>query len=151
MKHVPSPEERKMENIRKSLKRMYKNMETLYFAIEGTPIDNPGENGEKEFLSKVKAVLGDIEPIKGPIRIECFFYFKRPKSHYGTGINLGKLKNNAPSFHIQEPYINNLETFLFDTLKGYLWKDNSQINVSTSIKAYLQINDIEKTIVNIYY
>ena len=106
MTHVPYPEERRTQNIEKTLEKVRKNMESIYFTIEGTPIEkqrhrsttvngysrnyNPSEKDEENFLAKTMAILGNIEMIKGPIRIECFFYFKRPNSHFGTGRNLGR-------------------------------------------------------------
>jgi len=36
----------------------------------------------------------------GPVALSVTFFYARPKSHYGTGKNLGVLKPTAPAFNV---------------------------------------------------
>ena len=74
--------------------------------------------------------------IKGPVSVTCSFYMKRPKSHYGTGKNNGKLKQSAPYYHTKKKDIDNFEKFVFDCLNDLCWKDDSQIAESHAQKVY---------------
>ena len=60
----------------------------------------------------------------------------RPKSHYGTGKNAGKLKLNAPTLHTKKPDLDNLEKMVYDCLDHVSWKDDSQIVKSIAQKVY---------------
>ncbi len=147
---------------------MNKFTERLHFEIAGTPKAkkrhrsttqkglkfsrnyNPSAKEEELFLKEVMRELGYINKIKGPIYVESIFCFKRPKSHFGTGKNSELLKKSAPKYHITKPDIDNLEKFLFDSLTGYLWKDDSQIIQSESYKYYSN-DKTEYTMVKVYY
>ena len=70
---------------------------------------------------------------QGAVKMECDFVFKRPKSHFGTGRNAGKLKLSAPVFHIQTPDADNCLKFIKDCLNNHAYKDDSQV-VSVAIR-----------------
>jgi Holliday junction resolvase RusA-like endonuclease len=66
------------------------------------------------------------EPIVGPCRVDCTWVFQRPDSHFGTGKNEGKLRANAPHWHIQTPDRDNLDKTLLDTLTELqFWKNDN--------------------------
>lgn len=44
------------------------------------------------------------------------FWFRRPKTHYGTGRNAGVLKANAPTYHRGKPDVDKLQRSTFDAL-----------------------------------
>jgi len=58
------------------------------------------------------------------------YYFDRPKGHYGTGKNSGKLKESAPKVHIKMPDIDNCLKFTMDALQSSkkFFNNDSQIN-----------------------
>lgn len=64
------------------------------------------------------------KPIDAPVRIDCYFYFPRPKSHYGTGKNSGVLKANAPVWYFSKPDRDNLDKFVLDAMKGIILRDD---------------------------
>jgi Holliday junction resolvase RusA-like endonuclease len=66
-------------------------------------------------------------PVKGAVKIECLFVFSRPKSHYGTGRNSGKLKPSAPKYHIVKPDSDNLLKMVKDVLNTVAYKDDCQV------------------------
>jgi len=66
--------------------------------------------------------------IEGPIRLDMDFFFERPKSHFGTGKNLGVIKKSAPEFHIKKPDTENLLKPVKDVMTRLgFFKDDSQI------------------------
>ena len=67
------------------------------------------------------------EKLSGPLAVSISLYFKRPKSHYGTGKNAGMLKASAPARHVQTPDVDNCIKFIFDCLNGLAWDDDKQI------------------------
>jgi len=71
--------------------------------------------------------IGDVKPIEGPVMLNFVAYFKRPKSHYGTGKNSHKLKKTAPFYHTNKPDKDNVEKLIGDALNGYIWKDDCQV------------------------
>lgn len=68
--------------------------------------------------------------INGAISLSVEYYFARPKSHYGTGRNSGKLKESAPMVHIKMPDIDNCLKFTMDALQlsKRFFDNDSQIN-----------------------
>jgi Holliday junction resolvase RusA-like endonuclease len=61
-----------------------------------------------------------------PVSYRMVFYFQRPKSHFGTGRNAGKLKDSAPNFHTKKPDAFKLARAVEDALTGIIWRDDSQ-------------------------
>lgn len=55
---------------------------------------NEHETEEGLFLARFMNTAKIEKPLIGPLQIECIFYIKRPKSHYGTGKNQGILKKH---------------------------------------------------------
>lgn len=107
---------------------------------------NAQETEEGRWLWEAKQQLK--QPlIEGPIKISCTFYMPRPKSHYGTGRNAGKLKANAPELHTKKPDLDNLEKWCLDCLNEIAWKDDSQVVESIAKKLY---SDNPKTEIRIW-
>lgn len=78
--------------------------------------------------------------IPDALRVDLIFYFPRPKSHFGTGRNAGKLKLTAPVWHTKKPDIDNLEKAVYDALSEKsgigLWKDDTQVVQSRPEKRF---------------
>ncbi len=102
---------------------------------------------ERKFVAYIKRQIGDTELLTGPLRINLLFGMPRPKSHFGTGRNAGKLKPSAPEYHTKKPDIDNLEKFVLDCLNGVVFKDDSQVVETKAIKFY---DDVGSTEVQIY-
>lgn len=124
------------------------------FARVGTGVKtyNPSDTDEGRFLVYVHTKLGNIIPISGPIRLDLTFIMKRPKGHYGTGRNSGKLKPSAPKYHIIKPDRDNLDKFVMDSLNGYLWHDDCQVVQGSIVKAYHSPTDElgPRTLIKVY-
>jgi len=74
--------------------------------------------------------------LKGPIRVICRFYMRRPKSHYGTGKNSNTLKQKAPLYHTSTPDIDNLQKTVYDCCNQVVWGDDACVFESVSRKEY---------------
>lgn len=72
-----------------------------------------------------KVASGEL--LTGPILLELTFVRPRPKSHYGTGKNEGKLKDSAPQYPTTKPDSLKLGRAVEDALTGILWRDDSQV------------------------
>lgn len=78
------------------------------------------------------------KPLDCPIKLSLTFQFPRPKSHFGTGKNSERLKDNAPYWHTSTPDTDNLVKMVADALNGVYWKDDSCICDISAIKMYSQ-------------
>ena len=73
----------------------------------------------------------------GPIGLMIWFLMPRPKGHYGTGRNEGKLKDWAVEKRpTGKPDLSKCVRAIEDSLKGIVWKDDSQVVWSLPNKRY---------------
>ena len=103
---------------------------------------DPSQASKKDFLWTVMN-NAPAKPIDFPIRMDLFFFFSRPKSHYGTGKNASNLKSSAPRFHTTKPDIDNLYKFVTDSLNKVYYRDDSLISEVYTIKIYSEHPRIE--------
>lgn len=120
------------------------------FARKGnfTQTYNDQQTEEGLFLFYCREQLKYVDPIIGGVGVLLNYYMKRPKNHFGTGRNEGKLKSSAPKYHTKKPDIDNLNKFVFDCLNKYTWKDDSQIVLVFSEKKYAEDNPRTEIIIN---
>ena len=73
-----------------------------------------------------------------PVRVDMVFVLPRPKSHFGTGRNAGKLKQSAPTYPKSRPDIDNYCKWVLDCINGTggVWKDDSQVVSMSATKIY---------------
>jgi len=92
-----------------------------------------------EWRNDVKYAAAQQEPIQGAIRVTIDYYFKRPKSHYGTGKNSDTLKKSAPVFMTKRPDLDNLNKAVLDAMQdGGLISDDSSVVELCSYKTYVE-------------
>ena len=96
---------------------------------------DPSKGDKADFLAKVMQHKPDI-PFDEPLYLKLGFYFSRPKGHYGTGKNAGKLKASAPEYHTKVPDSDNLTKFVCDSLNKVFWRDDSIIAALNVTKKY---------------
>lgn len=70
------------------------------------------------------------------IRLDCTFYFARPKSHYGTGKNANVVKDASPRAHTTKPDRDKLLRAVQDALTGVMYRDDSQVYAGNTLKLY---------------
>ena len=78
-------------------------------------------------------------PFDGPVRLTIHFYMPRPKGHYGTGRNAGRMKSSAPKFHTKKPDSTKLLRSVEDALTGIVYADDSQVVELVVDKQYTNI------------
>lgn len=79
-----------------------------------------------------------FELLTGPLWLDVDFYFHRPKAHFGTGRNAGKLKPSAPWYpHKVVKDLDNLVKNTADALNNIVYVDDRQIVRLTASKAYV--------------
>lgn len=72
-----------------------------------------------------------------PLMVYLTFRFPRPKSHYGTGANAGKLKPSAPLYVSGKPDVDKLERSTLDGLTSAgIWVDDARVVRMVSTKTY---------------
>lgn len=70
----------------------------------------------------------DWAPILGPVGLEVYFHFPRPKSHFGTGRNEGQLKLSAPLRPAIAPDLSKLIRSTEDALTDAgVWRDDALV------------------------
>ncbi len=88
------------------------------------------------------------KPFAGPISISIACLFPRPKYHYGTGKNEGKVKDSAPDKHTKKPDLDNIVKSIKDGLNKVAWRDDGQVwDLGETYKVYT--DDMPKVIVEI--
>lgn len=91
------------------------------------------------YTLKALRAAGYTAPIIDPVLVTMDFTFTRPKSHYGTGRNAGKVKDRAPSFMPSQPDLDKLIRAVNDAITDAgLWQDDSQVVAINSMKSYAE-------------
>jgi Holliday junction resolvase RusA-like endonuclease len=75
-------------------------------------------------------------PLEGPLAMLVTFYLRRPKSHYGSGRNAGRLKASAPFYPSTRPDTLKLTRAIEDALTGVVYRDDAQIAMQLAIRRY---------------
>ena len=86
--------------------------------------------GSREWMLHVTASAAEQyagDPLLGPVRLIVQVYLARPKAHYGTGRNAGRLKASAPQWHSQTPDLSKLVRGIEDGLSKVVYADDRQI------------------------
>lgn len=89
-------------------------------------------------------------PLQGPLAVRVTFALTRPKGHYGTGRNAGKLKLSAPAYPSSMPDLDKLLRSTFDALTMVrAWTDDGQVARVTTAKIYAGRDDIPGAVIEI--
>lgn len=89
--------------------------------------DGPVRPWRQSIIDQVRDLnLRDREA--GPVRVFIEFTLDRPKSHYGTGRNAGRVKDSAPAYPAVKPDIDKLTRAVLDALtEAGMWMDDAQV------------------------
>jgi len=74
--------------------------------------------------------------LAGPLALATEFILPRPKGHYGTGANAGRLKASAEPLPAWRPDLTKLLRGTEDALTGTLWGDDGQVVFHQAAKRY---------------
>lgn len=101
------------------------------FVRGGKPVVTDMNKKSSSWMQQVREsaaeAMGGRDLIRRPVVLSVVFRFARPKSHYGTGRNAGRLKDSAPGIHSQTPDLAKLVRCLEDALTGVVWADDRQV------------------------
>lgn len=86
-------------------------------------------------IAAVKPENG-YRPAIGPVELNVLTVMRRPKSHYGTGRNSGKLKTSAPYFCETTPDFDNLFKQICDCMNRLVFHDDRQVVKASIVKRY---------------
>lgn len=70
------------------------------------------------------------------VGLTVVFWFRRPKSHFGSGKNFNVMKDTAPLCHTQKPDLTKLVRCLEDALTGVVWNDDCQVIETKACKQW---------------
>lgn len=85
-----------------------------------------------------------------PLSLDCCFYLKRPKGHYGTGRNEGVLKDWAPEYPTGKPDRSNLGKMIEDCLVlARVMPDDDQVIRGQSEKLYVAYGEQPRSVIRI--
>lgn len=76
-------------------------------------------------------------PIEGPVYLVQVFALPRPKSHYGTGRNSGRVKRGVPHRPPVRPDLDKLARAVGDALTGICYHDDAQVVNLCAAKYYV--------------
>lgn len=118
---LPAPQGSKRGFYNKKTRRVHmvessKNVKPWREAVKWTALEEDG------------TLKAGFERVEGPVDILLVFWLPRPKGHWGTGRNEGKLKLSAPPFPAVRPDIDKLARSTLDGLKDAgLYEDDSRV------------------------
>lgn len=95
---------------------------------------DPSE-GDKDNFRQVIQQNAPSVPWEGPLRLDVYFFFARPKAHYNSK---GAVKENAALWKISKPDRDNLDKFVMDAMTKVFFNDDSQVCAGEIIKMYDQ-------------
>lgn len=78
----------------------------------------------------------DFKPFDCPLVVRIHAYFRRPRSHYGSGKNSEMLKKSAPEFMTKKPDVDNTAKSVIDALNDVAFTDDKLIVALTVAKSY---------------
>lgn len=105
------------------------------FVREDNPATAPWRATVAAAATEAMGNLGRA-PISGPVRLEVVFVFARPRSHFGTGRNAGRLKPSAPHYAAKLPDVDKLVRAVGDALTGRVLVDDSRVVELVASKHY---------------
>lgn len=99
--------------------------------------DNPAlEPWRNAVAGAAVAAMAGRPPLAGELELDVVFVFARPKAHYGTGRNAGRLKPSAPAYCAKRPDVDKLCRAIGDALTGIVFVDDAQVVELRAAKHY---------------
>lgn len=74
--------------------------------------------------------------LTGPVTLEVFFFYPRPKRHYRSGARADELRLDAPVYHAGKPDLDKTLRAIGDSLTGTVLRDDAQIARVIATKLY---------------
>lgn len=78
--------------------------------------------------AKAAAERAGWEQATGWVVVDIIAHLPRPKGHFGSGANSGRLKRTAPGSPIGKPDVDNIAKAVLDALNQCgIWRDDAQV------------------------
>lgn len=122
-------------------KRAFKGKDGKLILAPASKFTKPWMDSVKWFAMKE---VGPMCLLEGPLHLIITFFLSRPRNHYGTGRNTGKLKSSAPPYPMVTPDLTKLVRAVEDALTGIVWKDDKQVAEQHMRKRYAEKPGDEK-------
>ncbi len=100
----------------------------------------PAKHKVTVWRKKIAACLSrmNLTVTDQPVVVHITFFIKRPKSHFGTGGNEGRLRSSAPKHPVTKSTgdIDNLVKAVLDEMNGVIFTDDAQVLHLIAVKRY---------------
>lgn len=113
---------------------------TMIHPKTGKPVTMESSKKVKPWRDAVRSDVAKVwtaAALDEPISLSVWFAFERPKSHFGTGRNAGRVKPSAPTEPSGRP---DLDKLLRSTMDGLtdagVWRDDSRVVAILAGKVY---------------
>ena len=113
--------------------------------------DNRRSRPWMSLVADAAAQAWDAPPLACAVSVSIEFRMPRPKSHYRTGKNSDRLRDDAPCAHAQTPDIDKLVRCLIDGISGIVFADDRQVYEIRACKvwsdrpgAWVQVNPLNE-------
>jgi Holliday junction resolvase RusA-like endonuclease len=100
-----------------------------------------------QIMEQAKDQLSEGKPLTEALSISIIAIFARPKSHYGTGRNAGKLKKTAPEYHTKKLDVDNIAKFYLDVMNNHVYLDDGQCVSLHVSKKWAGFDEREKVVI----
>jgi Holliday junction resolvase RusA-like endonuclease len=89
-----------------------------------------------DVAARAREAMAGRPPLAGAVELDVAFMFGRPRAHYGTGRNAGRLKPSAPIYCPTRPDLDKLLRAIGDAITGIVVVDDAAIVEVRARKAY---------------
>jgi crossover junction endodeoxyribonuclease RusA len=103
------------------------------FVREDNPATEPWRNA---VAARARAAMAGRPPLAGALELDVVFVFARPRAHFGTGRNAGRLKPSSPNYCAKRPDLDKLVRAVGDALTGIAVVDDAGFVVIRAAKHY---------------
>ncbi len=86
------------------------------------------------------------QPSVMPFNLEVEYHAVRPKSHYGTGKNVARLKPHHPRMMTKKPDLSKIIRAVEDGMNKIVYLDDQQIRQIKAVKQYSPAEGVKITI-----
>lgn len=116
-------------------KKAFVNPKTGKVVVTDDAKNNAGWRARVSVFAR--QAMGSKPPMEGPLHLFMLFTVRRPKSHYGTGRNSGRIKpQSAEARPTSKPDLTKLVRAAEDAMTGIVWRDDAQVVSQMLGKAY---------------
>ena len=100
----------------------------------------PANHKVTVWRKKIAATLSQMKltATDQPVFVHITFFIARPKAHFGTGGNEGRLRASAPKYPVTKSTgdIDNLVKAVLDEMNGVVFDDDAQVLHLIAVKRY---------------